>query len=124
MIPPRNSAVSHSKPASSLRAFASEIPRRVNHGGAAWLKRRGDELRQPQDGAYPDRVVSSKENSRLEEGEDAQITGSTRSLGRRLLGLNVVARAAEGLPTQSVLPVLRQLLPKRSLLSPATLAKA
>ena len=81
----------------SLRASISEIPRRVNHGGAPWLRRRGEELRQPQDGATEtaDRNLAAIAplSNRSGEGEDARITGGTRSLVRRLMGLNVASTA-------------------------------
>jgi hypothetical protein len=60
-----------------------------------------DPLRQPQDGALRSRAESPRVASieaylpggSLLEPEDARLTGSTRSLRRRLLGLNVAAAA-------------------------------
>jgi hypothetical protein len=50
---------------------------------------------QPQDGAPDTRsrlsnIRSSKDMNGLHEPEDARLTGGTRSLDRRLLGLNVL----------------------------------
>ena len=90
----------------SLRASISALPRRVNHGGAAWLRRRGDALRQPQDGASEaalgehdkslgEQAAALSTASSLQESEDARITGGTRCLMRRLMGLNVAPAGAE-----------------------------
>ena len=58
-----------------------------------------EELPQPQDGAAmralaAELSVPSLRNAfgRFREPEDARLTGGTRSLGRRLLGLNVIDR--------------------------------
>lgn len=76
--------------------------RRVNHGAVAWsVPSLEDALRQPQDG------VSRSEENRAQdsvvqeinarsvrpagEPEDARLTGGTRSLMRRVMGLNVAA---------------------------------
>jgi hypothetical protein len=66
--------------------------RRMVHGGSAWSLPRGlNGLRQPQDGAPTAVAVPPLERKRavLLEPEDAGMTGGTRSLTRRLLGLNV-----------------------------------
>ena len=118
---PRVPGVSRSRFTSSLRLSSSDIVRRVNHGGAAWLKRRDYELRQPQDGAPVPQNGIAHEHTRLEEAADAQMTGATRSLGNRLLGLNVAARASAVLPPVSV---IRSFLPRRPLLPKTTLLKA
>jgi len=84
------------------------VSRRVGHGGTAWST--DANLLQPQDGAVDDgaavrsRVtdISTKLQAAafgaaaLAEPEDARITGGTRSLMRRVLGLNVrpTAKAA------------------------------
>ncbi len=52
-------------------------------------------MRQPQDGAEDPRtrlatMLSHQHSDGLHEAEDARLTGGTRSLDRRLLGLNVV----------------------------------
>ena len=113
--------VSQSRFTSSLRASSSDLVRRVNHGGAAWLKRRDQELRQPQDGALTLQDGTDHEHTRLEEAKDAQMTGATRSLGNRLLGLNVAARASAVLPPVSV---IRSFLPRRPLLPKTAFLKA
>jgi hypothetical protein len=71
--------------------------RRLSHGGSAWSLPRGtSSLRQPQDGASLAGMLSQL------EPEDAGMTGGTRSLSRRLMGLNVTAaprkRAAAVMP--------------------------
>jgi hypothetical protein len=70
--------------------------RRGTHGGTAWSLPFAELiLFQPQDGAVDSRTrlanISSHQHSGvLNEPEDARLTGGTRSLTRRLLGLNVV----------------------------------
>ena len=70
--------------------------RRSGHGGSAWsLPFTGQVMIQPQDGAVETRTrlasISSHQHSDvLHEPEDARLTGGTRSLDRRLLGLNVM----------------------------------
>jgi hypothetical protein len=72
--------------------------RRAGHGGTAWsLPLAEKSMRQPQDGAIDTRARLATINSHLHsdalrEPEDARLTGGTRSLTRRLLGLNVVTR--------------------------------
>ena len=68
--------------------------RRVGHGGTAWSVQTN--LRQPQDqdGAPENRVTEIRAHLPLgsvirQEPEDARLTGGTRSLVRRLLGLNI-----------------------------------
>ena len=76
-------------------AGVQEIPRRVAHGGVAWAVNRQEiNLHQPQDGASDTRGRVTDIGSRLlkiaaSEPEDARLTGSTRSLVRRLSGLNL-----------------------------------
>jgi hypothetical protein len=78
--------------------------RRVGHGNTAWEARPG--LLQPQDGAFDhgeQRASVTDISTRLQvtgigaaamgEPEDARLTGGTRSLVRRLLGLNIMAKA-------------------------------
>ena len=67
--------------------------RRVSHGGTRFAS--DPRMRQPQDGAQemPTRVASitSKLQPALPmEPEDARLTGLTRSLYRRVMGLNVM----------------------------------
>jgi len=69
--------------------------RRSGHGETAWSMRTdAARLRQPQDGALDSRSRLATLRPRpqlglLQEPEDATLTGGTRSLTRRLLGLNV-----------------------------------
>ena len=58
-------------------------------------------MRQPQDGAVEKRkrlaMIDAKLHSNvLNEPEDARLTGGTRSLTRRLMGLNVTAVTRRG----------------------------
>ena len=68
--------------------------RRSGHGESGWSMRADSErLRQPQDGAPDSRARLTTLRVRpqiglLQEPEDATLTGGTRSLTRRLLGLN------------------------------------
>jgi hypothetical protein len=67
------------------------------HGGLAWSQPLGEKvMRQPQDGASDSMrrmtmMGSALNTDVLNEPEDARITGGTRSLARRLLGLNVLS---------------------------------
>jgi hypothetical protein len=77
---------------------ASIAPNHDNHGGSAWsLPSRERVERQPQDGSLtnPARIAempSRNNGAKLEcESDDSSITGGTRSLTRRVLGLNVTA---------------------------------
>ena len=70
--------------------------RRSNHGGVAWISADpSDKLHQPQDGAHAqDRAMvfpGLTKKTMLREPEDARLTGGTRSLMRRVMGLNVTA---------------------------------
>jgi hypothetical protein len=73
-------------------------PHRANHGGSAWSlpSRRSIDL-QPQDGSLtnPPRVAEMPARTNggklAGESEDSRMTGGTRSLSRRVLGLNDVA---------------------------------
>jgi hypothetical protein len=77
-------------------AFAST--RRGGHGAADWsLPMHAARLRQPQDGAPETKSKMMAFRARpqtgvFQEPEDAALTGDTRSLNRRLLGLNVGAK--------------------------------
>ena len=93
--------------------------RRNGHGGTPWS--RTMEMSQPQDqddlvGAQTRITEISARLHRglvettgvvLNEPEDAHITGGTRSLTRRLTGLNVLPRT-EPKPVQRVVPVASQ----------------
>lgn len=67
------------------------------HGGTAWpVPFGGAGMMQPQDGALDTRsrmasMRSHQHSDGLHEPEDARLTGGTRSLDRRLLGLNVLS---------------------------------
>jgi hypothetical protein len=71
---------------------------RQGHGGTAWslpFAEAGTGMMQPQDGATETRSKLSSMRAQssvdgLHEPEDARLTGGTRSLDRRLLGLNVL----------------------------------
>jgi len=87
-------------------------PRRTVHGGTAWGGGPKAAMRQPQDGGFEldvrSRVaeISAHLNrTSFIEPEDARITGTTRSLMRRLMGLNVVGRKAQkaAVPLSSLL---------------------
>lgn len=83
----------------SGNATPSGQSRRVGHGATAWsLPTDTETLRQPQDGAIDTRsrvaeIRSHMNRAFLNEPEDARITGGTRSLSRRLMGLNVTVPA-------------------------------
>jgi hypothetical protein len=85
---------STSTPESRFNA-TRELPRRIAHGGMAWASTVPPEVKlyQPQDGAIEPRNRVADIASRLlkmaGEPEDARLTGGTRSLMRRLSGLNV-----------------------------------
>ena len=73
--------------------------KRGGHGGMAWpsplAEQAQQSLMQPQDGAVDARtrlanIRSHQHSDLLHESEDARLTGGTRSLDRRLLGLNVL----------------------------------
>jgi len=69
--------------------------KRNEHGGSAWTAAaKADKLHQPQDGAQETGVLlSARTHMSLREPEDARLTGGTRSLMRRTMGLNVLALA-------------------------------
>jgi hypothetical protein len=92
---------------------AHEMPRRIAHGGMAWAPTIAPEVKlyQPQDGAAEPRSRVADIASRLRkiagEPEDARLTGGTRSLMRRLSGLNIgmnMVRRALPVPPKSVVP--------------------
>ncbi|HEX4155678.1 MAG TPA: hypothetical protein VHY48_08705 [Acidobacteriaceae bacterium] len=88
----------------------SAVWKRVGHGSVAWSAATETTLWQPQDGASARRegrvssVASAVEeiHARLprlqNEPEDARLTGGTRSLMRRVMGLNVTAKPATRRP--------------------------
>ena len=69
--------------------------KRVGHGGVAWTaSANADSLHQPQDGAQETGTLyTAMSRMALREPEDARLTGGTRSLMRRVMGLNVTALA-------------------------------
>ena len=82
-------------------AQATTTVRRSNHGGVAWTPADPQEnLHQPQDGALqrtPATVFAAlTKKTMLREPEDARLTGGTRSLMRRVMGLNVTAPRKAG----------------------------
>jgi hypothetical protein len=95
-------------------------PRRTEHGSTAWTL--GRQMLQPQDGAVSVRTRVRDiglERERLTqsaagrvaamEPEDARLTGGTRSLMRRLLGLNIGQAKPKGRqPAGSVVTVRPQ----------------
>lgn len=81
--------------------------KRVGHGGMAWTASAGaDDMHQPQDGAQENGTLYTA-MSRMghREPEDARLTGGTRSLMRRLTGLNVTAGARKSLRPGPVTPL-------------------
>ena len=85
---------------SHLGSASRWVSRRTEHGSTAWAS--SSALRQPQDGAAENsdsdvRARVTDIGSRFHkkaaavEPEDAGMTGGTRSLVRRLMGLNVMA---------------------------------
>jgi hypothetical protein len=85
-----------------LQSVKSAVaPRRTTHGSTAWTtpSRYTDFLAQPQDGALTNPAADSSErtsrvhsiSASARESKDAHLTGSMRSLARRVLGLNVTA---------------------------------
>ena len=100
----------HTSPSNSCQEPAVESMswRRAGHGSSARPQRPEEmRLRQPQDGAMnlsSSRIASLRSSvpGLTGEPEDARLTGGTRSLMRRVLGLNVIApvlAVASALPT-------------------------
>ena len=88
-----------------------ETSHRSGHGGTAWAPASLGEVKlyQPQDGADGSRSrvadIASRMRKMAGEPEDARLTGGTRSLMRRLSGLNVgmdMVRRAKPVVTQTV----------------------
>lgn len=69
--------------------------KRSVHGGVTRTPfAKADGLHQPQDGAQePGTLLTARTHMALSEPEDASLTGGTRSLMRRVMGLNVTALA-------------------------------
>jgi hypothetical protein len=91
-----NSSNSWMDKAGELVRMPAMSTRRGGHGGTAWSKPFTEPgMIQPQDGAVDTRtrlasIRSHQHSDALHEAEDARLTGGTRSLDRRLLGLNVL----------------------------------
>ncbi|WP_160115239.1 hypothetical protein [Bryocella elongata] len=101
-----------SNPSNGRESTAESMSwRRSGHGSSARPQRPEEmRFRQPQDGAMDDpasRVASLRSSvpGLTGEPEDARLTGGTRSLMRRVLGLNVIAPA---IAAASALPVVRR----------------
>ena len=79
--------------------------KRIAHGGGAWsLPDAETRTRQPQDGAHTGTAEDAdRRTERLpgREPADARMTGGTRSLMRRVMGLNVTAQPATRKPARS-----------------------
>jgi hypothetical protein len=64
--------------------------KRSEHGGSAWSAANAGKLHQPQDGAQEaGTLLTARTLLMLREPDDARLTGGTRSLMRRVMGLNV-----------------------------------
>ncbi len=110
----------HTFPSDRLQATAANNPRRTTHGSGGWtLPSRFGVLRQPQDGALTGnavtgsslRTINGRPYSTMVEAEDARLSGSLRSLARRVRGLNVMSEPpSDGvqLETSVIEPVLRK----------------
>ena len=105
---------------SQMRAGAARtarmVMRRTVHGGTAWVRPDSDtEMYQPQDGGTDldtrSRVteISAQLNrTGFIEPEDARITGTTRSLMRRLMCLNVGRKTPQAAVPQRSLMVRKE----------------
>jgi hypothetical protein len=88
--------------------------RKPNQGNSAWSLPSGKTLKQPQDGAPTGisaaaraLLTSLRQANPLAEPEDATLTGGTRSLTRRLLGLNVTS-AQRKTPLAALKPLAKR----------------
>ena len=72
---------------------------------AAFSSRPAEELGQPQDGARFDDASASAAGIGSREPEDARLTGGTRSLMRRVLGLNVTRPALKPVRSAAALGI-------------------
>ena len=98
----------------SLPRLQSSTSKRIAHGNVAWsVPPAHQRLIQPQDGAADLSKVTvpidaaGEPNGRMvrfpsREPEDAGMTGGTRSLMRRVMGLNVTARPGTRKPAASM----------------------
>jgi len=113
-----NESVSNLKTIGSKNRWTSRFEsgsRRVGHGGTAWASKSG--LVQPQDGVTELRDCTSRITDiskrlqlaalggpALTEPEDARLTGGTRSLVRRLLGLNIMPQKFSAVSAKAARP--------------------
>jgi hypothetical protein len=92
----------------NLLTLTAAAIRRSDHGGMAWKLPFG-RLRQPQDGAsVRTKLANIGSHFQLglhDEPEDAKLTGGTRSLMRRLTGLNMGLKPKKAIVTAPV-PVI------------------
>ena len=99
---PNQELTRFAKPSRSQAPGNESMPRRVNHGGSPWSNpARYPSTTQPQDGAMRPAPVAVLNSAVDCEPADARLTGGTRSLSRRLLGLNIMftgGRSAVELP--------------------------
>ena len=104
-------------PQSRFGPVSDSSSHRTAHGGAAWVVAAAANIHyQPQDGAPDPRIalrsqitdIASRLRSAFSgEPEDARITGTTRSLSRRVSGLNNVSairRAVASVTSANVAP--------------------
>lgn len=80
---------------SGLSRMPIPVIRRGGRGGNAWLLPMAEAMSQPQDGAATSlsQLVSMRSHLHsnvFNEPEDARLTGGTRTLARRVMGLNVI----------------------------------
>lgn len=102
---------------STARLQGSSSSKRTAHGSSAWsIPQADNRLAQPQDGAAEASKATADgyqdTNARTlrfpgSEPEDARITGGTRSLMRRVMGLNVATRPASRRPARVVGPTVQ-----------------
>jgi len=80
--------------------------RQVRPGGSAWgAGAKATNLHQPQDGAQETgTLLTARTRMSQREPEDARLTGGTRSLMRRTMGLNVTALAGTRKPQPRAVP--------------------
>lgn len=98
---------------STARLPGSTSSKRTAHGSSAWsIPQADNRMSQPQDGAAEVSKVAAEEigaralRTPASEPEDARITGGTRSLMRRVMGLNVAKGPASRRPTRVIAPTV------------------
>lgn len=91
----RTANLANTSPWPEVSRIANPLIRRGGRGGTAWSLPKADKMTaQPQDGTASSvsqlvAIRSHLHSNVLNEPEDARLTGGTRTLTRRLLGLNV-----------------------------------